>query len=361
MELQALGYLGTGGNTAIEISQRTTHHSNSTVKALLQQVEAELVKSEVYGRALASLKTMLGEAAVGAEILMKAVGREAIRLAVKGIAKKKKSQGKTPPTSENSPVISESSQVVVKGMSDLGTMENKNPCNSLDASTNEPTNIISPDQSFVPIKLSLPLHLSPKPKPLTAEEKAKILLKERREKLEKICEELKKSRQQRGLSLYQLHRQTLIPLHHLEALEKGQLDRLPEAIYLRGFIYRIAQALGLDSGKILENFPAPDINSNQLPSWCIPRIETNTSYIRPIHLYLGYTALVAGVIGGVGWLSQEAHPTVKEIPSTDPLNPSAISPDKKDSKPVSKPGLKSSQNGQIILSSAFAPPEIMGG
>jgi cytoskeletal protein RodZ len=60
-----------------------------------------------------------------------------------------------------------------------------------------------------------------------------------------LGEELLRVRQDRGISLYQLHLQTLVPLHHLKALETGQTDKLPEDIYVRGFVRRLGDALGL--------------------------------------------------------------------------------------------------------------------
>jgi len=105
MELQPLGGLGAqSGNASIEISQKNTRNNSDILKSLITQIEAELLKSDVYSRVLASLRTMLGDTAVGAEILMKALGREAILLAVKGIARKKKKASTLPNASAPNPV-----------------------------------------------------------------------------------------------------------------------------------------------------------------------------------------------------------------------------------------------------------------
>lgn len=80
-----------------------------------------------------------------------------------------------------------------------------------------------------------------------------------RDKREKspVCEEtneplgyigdyLKTVRTRQGLSLQQVAQQTHIQTKQLRAIEMGNWQHLPEAIYVKGFLKRYAQSLGLD-------------------------------------------------------------------------------------------------------------------
>ncbi|MDC0839876.1 hypothetical protein POG23_19615, partial [Limnoraphis robusta] len=64
--------------------------SSEDMRSLLYKIEAELHKSEVYQIALQSLQKMLGEVATKAEIVIKAVGREAIQLSVKQLIRQQR-------------------------------------------------------------------------------------------------------------------------------------------------------------------------------------------------------------------------------------------------------------------------------
>ncbi|MEY3870634.1 MAG: hypothetical protein RLZZ338_4528 [Cyanobacteriota bacterium] len=375
MELQSLGGLGAqSGNASIEISQKNTRNNSDILKSLITQIEAELLKSDVYSRVLASLRTMLGDAAVGAEILMKALGREAILLAVKGIARKKKKASTLPNASAPNPVsvgvenpITPRPPVVdVPAQQEKITTSTRSrpvsmpyqPLNAEDtiALTSSP---VIPEDSEPLAEARSQLPTRKKSKRLTKAEKAALALKEREESLQKVGEKLREARQVRSLSLHQLHSQTMIPLHHLDALEKGKFERLPEYIYVRGFIRRVAEALGLNAEELLASLPSPEI-AHKIPSWCMPELEKSSSFVRPVHLYLGYTALMAGAVSGVSWLSHQNPPDVKGLPDIK-IPSSANSPAKKHSQPaVNKPGLKSSISAEIIVSNDMAPPVFLG-
>ncbi|NJP11559.1 MAG: helix-turn-helix domain-containing protein [Leptolyngbyaceae cyanobacterium RU_5_1] len=74
------------------------------------------------------------------------------------------------------------------------------------------------------------------------------------EQLRQIAEYLHYLRQERAISLEKVARETFIPLRLLQALESVQLERLPEPVYVKGFIRRYADALGLDGLEIANAF-----------------------------------------------------------------------------------------------------------
>jgi cytoskeletal protein RodZ len=61
-----------------------------------------------------------------------------------------------------------------------------------------------------------------------------------------VGERLKAAREEKGLSLDDVARQTRIPIRHLEHIERGEWDALPAITYSVGFARSYANAVGLD-------------------------------------------------------------------------------------------------------------------
>lgn len=57
---------------------------------------------------------------------------------------------------------------------------------------------------------------------------------------------LAEERERRGLSLEQVAAATRIRVAHLDAIERGELDALPGAVYARGYVRAYASYLGVD-------------------------------------------------------------------------------------------------------------------
>ena len=66
-----------------------------------------------------------------------------------------------------------------------------------------------------------------------------------------ICNLLKLTRTQQGLSLEDVAQRTYIKLHYLQALEEGRFDLLPAAVYTYGYIRQYAKILGLDGSALV--------------------------------------------------------------------------------------------------------------
>jgi len=78
------------------------------------------------------------------------------------------------------------------------------------------------------------------------------------EQLKTIGAYLGRERQERGVSLDEIAVKTYIPLRLLQALEEGQVERLPEPVFVQGFIRRHADAIGLDGVALAKTFsPQP--------------------------------------------------------------------------------------------------------
>ncbi|MGD1939281.1 MAG: helix-turn-helix domain-containing protein [Cyanophyceae cyanobacterium] len=138
--------------------------------------------------------------------------------------------------------------------------------------------------------------------------------------LQTLGQYFRTERRRRGISLGTLSSRTYIPLHHLVSLESGSPEQLPQAIYVKGFIQRIAQDLGLNVNAIMADLP-PLPAAAVVPSW-LQNQSTSTSAIalRSWHLYLGYSAVLAG---SLAWVAQDLQ--TSQMPVIEPTTQDSAS------------------------------------
>ena len=383
MALKPEAYFGVTDHATIEIPQEN-------FRSVLSQIEAELLCSDTYSQALASLQTMLGEAASAAEILIRAVSREAVKLAFDLFPQENKmelqlagqSWATVSPAIGTETAFRELEPPVPvpvfywrsASVEAPATTESDTENSAQDSNTSEDSKEAPQDEnkieSAAPETVTLPGKSFPgfgfpkKPKKLTKEEEAAKAVQQREECLRELGRELRKGRQIRSLSLQQLHSQTLVPLHHIEAIENGEIEKLPQDIYVRGFIRRLGDALGLDGSAMANALPKPA--ASPIPSMYLSVSDSESAegfQMRPMHLYIGYTALMAGAVGGLGWLSQQPlMPGAQAVPQTQVTPPASVAPAQKSQEKTPQPGLKkSSRHGEIIVGADMAPPEVIFG
>jgi len=140
---------------------------------------------------------------------------------------------------------------------------------------------------------------------------------------------LQQVRQQAGLSLERLHQMTHVPKHHIQAIEAGASDRLPEEVYVKGFVRHLGNALGLDSAKLTcysscEPFPKPKAQADV--KYPRPRTQSasrsSLTQLRPAHLYTGYATLMLGAVGSLCWVTWQ-QPVVNGDTALPPSDASA--------------------------------------
>ena len=383
MALKPEAYFGVTDHATIEIPQEN-------FRSVLSQIEAELLCSDTYSHALASLQTMLGSAASAAEILIRAVSREAVKLAFDLFPKENKIELQLAQESwaTVSPAIGTEKEFreleppvpvpVFYWRSASAeappTTESDTENSDRDSNTSEDSKQAAQDEnkieSAAPETVTVPGKSFPgfgfpkKPKKLTKEEEAAKAVQQREECLRELGRELRKGRQIRSLSLQQLHSQTLVPLHHIEAIENGEIEKLPQDIYVRGFIRRLGDALGLDGSAMANALPKPA--ASPIPSMYLSVSDSESAegfQMRPMHLYIGYTALMAGAVGGLGWLSQQPlMPGAQAVPQTPVTPPASVAPTQKSQEKAPQPGLKkSSSHPGMIVGADMAPPEVIFG
>ncbi|MEM7724771.1 MAG: helix-turn-helix transcriptional regulator [Cyanobacteria bacterium P01_A01_bin.45] len=359
------------GNSTVELSQ-------DELRSVLGNIEAELHNSKVYRRAIANLQKLLGSSSEQAKVLFKAVGREAIGLAFRQFMLQKKNIADTQAEAAAAPPVEPTPETNIETASEVNTQNGADLSNYLTNVTNNSPSTLNSASTLNPIagaivKASSNTELTKQTKssqnPLKnlfsfnkkaskAELEQQMLLQQKTETLQKIGQELKQAREARGMSLDDLRPYTHVPLHKMEALERGDWDSLPEEIYVRGFIRVMGNALGMNGTSLAASLPISEKTELLLPECYQNSKDSSPGFgleVRPIHLYVGYTAFVAGAIGGLSFMSHQAE-TNKVVDTDKEGASSSLTKLRQEEELSAKPGLKSNANG-IVVGSDIAPPE----
>ncbi|PSB23722.1 helix-turn-helix domain-containing protein [Stenomitos frigidus] len=296
-----------GGNAEVSLNG---------LRAILGQVEAELYQSEIYGQMLSSLAALPDDLHRQVQCMVRAVGREAIRLALRKMVRKKPAIEQPAKQEFANPALAIAAPKTLQ----LAPQQPVSPPDRepIAADHNRPATVaVLPVNSQAPPLPRERVMLYPPPpshiakrlanprKKLSKRELALQAALEARETcLQALGQTIRQARQERSWSPYHLHIKTQIPMHQLEALESGRIDRLPEDIYLRGFIRQAANTLGLDGNQMAASLPAIDSATAVLPSWQQPKVRSGLQ-LNSMHVYLGYAALMAG---GIAWVSHQSIP-----------------------------------------------------
>ena len=180
--------------------------------------------------------------------------------------------------------------------------------------------------------------------------KSKINLQEKQfKKLKELGECLHKIRTEQGRSIEAVANKTRIQARLLRAIEEGNLEVLPEPVYIQGLIRQFADALGLNGAEFASafpttfptTFPTEDSRSRQVKShfgWRLPSLQ-----LRPLHLYLLYILLVILSVRGLSNLLEDSGleasrlTTQQPSPASQPAQkPLLISQNEEPPKPVAQ-------------------------
>jgi cytoskeletal protein RodZ len=145
---------------------------------------------------------------------------------------------------------------------------------------------------------------------------AATLQEEQAAKLQMIGAYLRQVREQQAISLEQVEQQTKIQARLLRAIEIGQLDQLPEPVFIQGYIKLFAQVLGLDGSAFAATFPT------DAPTQTLLRRSREKSWLRfqlrPIHLYCLYACLIFAAVNGLSYVvGDPSLPDVIEVTKTE--------------------------------------------
>ncbi|OKH47927.1 hypothetical protein NIES2101_22915 [Calothrix sp. HK-06] len=369
--MTAVYSLSIPGKSAIDISQ-------DELRSILGEIEAELHRSKVYRRALATVKKMLGESSEQASQLFKAVGREAIGLAFHQFAKQQQQIEEVQPGAASSPnSVNNEEKAELEENVNHSVEHNLEPNGDLSecltsakfhSKAEHETDAVvensnSPSvevKSAVKSNLSLSwLNKNKNKKPSKAELARLAAAEQRIKTLNDIGQQLQQARELKGMSLTQLNIYTHVPIHQMEAIENGKWENLPEEVYVRGFIRVMGNALGLNGTNLVTSLPAPEPAKTIAPVWYKEQKSSGARIgfdIKPMHLYVGYTALVAGAVSGLSLMSQQAE-AKRLLPDTNTSSTSSFTKTPQEKETNTKPGLQS--NGQVSVGAGIAAPEAL--
>lgn len=146
-----------------------------------------------------------------------------------------------------------------------------------------------------------------------------------------IGEQLRRAREQHNVSLHAIAEKTNISVRFLDAIEKGQIDKLPGGIFTRGFVRSYAAQVGLDPDETVRAFVAvhPEVRADDE----VDDAETGSRAGAVVKIALLLAVLVALVGGGAYWWltragqARPATPTsVDEGTSAAPAYPPSGAP-----------------------------------
>ena len=301
---------------------------------IVAQVESALCREDRSRHALDQLQQLATEQGANTQFLLKSVIRETIRFTLEcfGDATDMLKRIELSPTSEVVEGVEVAENVTVPLTSEQQQAQDDI---ALFTSIGRVLQPVKPDRSLTHRK-----RLQYAPPTLTPEALLLAQVEARDTQLLEICRQIRQHRSTLGLSLNQIHSNTFIPLYHLQSFEDSKIDRLPEDVYLRGFLRRLEKCFALTEGQLQLTSPAQVQRSIVSTA---PSIYSSLPSLSPNYAYIAYAALMAG---GVYWITQQGAPK-STLPPLQIDKPA----------PTSSSQKVSSQQTQLALSQNISRPE----
>ena len=148
-----------------------------------------------------------------------------------------------------------------------------------------------------------------------------------------LGELLRKTREERRLSLAQVEEATRIRSAYLQALEEEAWDRLPPRTYVKGFLKSYARYLGLELPQTPAFEPETALPASPTPTGAMLDVPLQPFGVR--HLWpLGVGLLMIAVVAAAWWGYTHFYggtlpflqPTPTATPTVTPLTPSPTTP-----------------------------------
>ena len=321
-------------------------------RQLVAQVESSLCREDRSRQALDQLQQLAAEQGANTQFLLKAVIRETIRLTMECL-----SEVKTRLSFTSSGQVEERVQPIqpiqpIEKAAPVLTLQEKQARE--DAAMVEALNhaLKSADAPSLLDRLRSGQTKQIKLSPEAMHQQA---IESRTRDLHALCHHVHTVRLSLGLELKQIHAETFIGLHHLQALDQGKIDRLPEDVYLRGFLRRLEKCLRCPEGDLTSRLPQGiDTIRNIAHPSALNSKSTNSSPsalnlpFQPNYAYLTYAAFMAS---GIFLVSNQGSPkstlTPIKIDAQPPAPATVGKPQKMSSESVQKAQMRVSQNVSI--------------
>ncbi|MEN9252251.1 MAG: DUF4115 domain-containing protein [Thermostichales cyanobacterium BF3_bins_165] len=113
---------------------------------------------------------------------------------------------------------------------------------------------------------------------------------------------LREQRELRQLTLHTVAHDTHIRLCYLDALEQGQPQQLPELVYVRGFLTRYGDYLGLDGRALSQAWVELAEDKPGDPRRAKKGSREPIVALRPLHLWAVYVGVVIAAVSGLSYV-----------------------------------------------------------
>lgn len=185
---------------------------------------------------------------------------------------------------------------------------------------------------------------------------------------------LRRSRERQGIALGAVATKTRIAPHHLEALERSDLDALPAGPFGKSYVRAYAEVLGIDPGPILEAYRVQQRQRGIDTAEREQRMLQELSHLAggsggaggpPARLRTRRARLAAAVVsvailGTVGWLLARNGPretSVEATPRPTPAAPSqVVAPPRPQPPAAAHPAGGASEESPAVKAPASSPP-----
>ena len=150
-----------------------------------------------------------------------------------------------------------------------------------------------------------------------------------------VGQQLSEARRRRNLTLADISRTTKIPVHLLDAIERDDIDHLPQGFFTRAFVRAYAKEVGVDADALLGNLHLGEIEEVAVaaPGATIPTQEPSSS--RSLFFVLAFFAACTMFYSGFasqfysGFVSPAPAPVSSPVAVanvTDRVEPAAFAP-----------------------------------
>lgn len=164
---------------------------------------------------------------------------------------------------------------------------------------------------------------------------------EQTSKLQEIGSNLRQLRQDHSLSVEEIADRTRIQPRLIRALEDGQLEILPEPVYIQGMVKKYGESLGVNGLELAKTLPS---NQTTIVLAKDSRWEGfRRPQIRPLHLYVAYVLLLLSSVSALSHVLntsvrslqalpdvrqqlQPPAPTTSDVPAAAKKTPANLSP-----------------------------------
>jgi len=153
--------------------------------------------------------------------------------------------------------------------------------------------------------------------------KQKLSYFHRAEILAELGSVLCELRQKQSINIEDMASKTGIMQRQLLAIESGELDRLPEPIYIQYLIKRYAEALGLNGTEFASAFPTDGHQRTPIPAWS----HLPAPQLRPMHLYFLYIFVIFFSLNGLSYIINHSLNQNNILYVQQPDEPSSAPPE----------------------------------